>query len=171
MKKVLALIMILMMCMLSFAACGSESALDDEDLNEDEIVEEELEEDSAEGKAAAQAGSDAAAASDDISGIWADEIAQRASIEIEQDGDGGYSCIVYWSESYDTMNEWHFSGTLDGGILTYDAGTHIRFVANENEEMVEDSSEECAGMLVLSDGKLTWTDTTVESEVVFVRAD
>ena len=158
----LALIMTLTMCVFGFSACGSQVPEEEDEEYEMEDIEEVDEEDAEPG-----------AANDDldIGGIWADEISQRASIEIEQNDDGSYTCLVSWSESYEVMDEWEFTGKFDGDTMTYADGIRTVLKANDDEEMVEESSEETSGSLTLKDGKLEWSDSAVEEPVVFIRAD
>ena len=107
-----------------------------------------------------------------FAGSWQDEVSQRASMDVTQDG-RHVEILVHWGGSATEAASWEISGEYDPetGALTY---KDARYTVTEwdedgNDTIIEEKTAD--GAFTWEDDKLRWTDSLNESEGLFVKLD
>lgn len=102
-----------------------------------------------------------------LSGMWQDEISQRASLDVVMYSDGHYEMTVMWGGSASEAAVWEFSGYFtpgadDRATITYDDGYYsVRtYDASGNETITQEATTQ-GSITLQEDGKLRWTDSQV----------
>lgn len=147
MKKLFAIISLLLSCALLFAACGKTvnepekpAAADTQETPED---------------ITSDTSSDNAS---DICGVWVDVLSQRAALVVTKTDDGKYEMNISWSDSAFVSEEWTMTCAFDGGKYTY-SDCVCKSVTFDEAGTVTDQKtlyENGSGSFVLSDGSLKW---------------
>ncbi|MBQ8075459.1 MAG: hypothetical protein IJ237_05675 [Oscillospiraceae bacterium] len=96
-----------------------------------------------------------------FSGRWAEEIAHRGVITIENNGGNEYKISVSWSSSAFQIDTWTMNATAgNDGTLRYENGVHsIETYSDQTTKTVETKYEDGTGQFSIdTDGKLVWID-------------
>jgi len=117
---------------------------------------------------------------DEIEGEYSDSIAQRAYMEVTENGNKGVIIKIWWGSSAAEKDFWSMTAKYDSkdGLLKYDDCKH-EIITFSDEEGAEETTELVADKLSgyfeidLKNETLTWSGASEESckDTVFVDFD
>ena len=107
---------------------------------------------------------DAEIADSMLSGMWQDEISQRANLDVVMYSDGRYEMTVTWGNSATETAVWEVTGYFqDGAVLPYEDGYYsIRSYDENGNETITQEAVTSGSFTWQTDGKLRWHDSQVE---------
>ena len=169
MKKVLMLVLAMMLCIFSLAACTStDSAPEQDEITPEQTAEAEAAVEDAE--AQTQEIIDSVSGEMELAGSWQDEISQRASMDVTKNDDGSYDIVVSWGGGATETAIWQIHGTYDeaSGMLSYEDGVYTVHTWDESgaESVTED--ETTKGVFMKEGEKLRWQDSKNSEDGLFV---
>ena len=100
-------------------------------------------------------------------GVWAEKIAGRGMVEIEQSvAPGKVRITASWPDSAAVMNEWEMVATLEDGKLVYENGYWaLKEYDESGEGWIQDESYEESGYFYLNgSGELCWHDDRAQRD-------
>lgn len=156
MKKGISILLVLLLCLTFFAACGKKNGVDP--------TQEQQPGDANTGTAQSEALTPGTVAQlSDYYGCWEDGNGARISMTIaprEQHGDA--EVVIHWGVSAREMNEWIMHGRLDAGsgVLSCADGIKNRITWDDSlTNRTEPLRGSVSGTLTLADGGIRWTDS------------
>lgn len=107
-----------------------------------------------------------------FAGSWQDEVSQRASMDVKQDG-RHVEILVHWGGSATEAASWEIGGEYDPetGALAYEDARYTVTAWDEdgNDTVIEERTTN--GAFTWEGGKLRWTDSLNESDGLFAKLD
>ncbi len=179
MKKAIALILTMALCMLMMAACTT---------TQEELSQEEVQQAGQEAVQEAEVAADEAVTEADeiseeflsqvsgemdLTGSWEDEISQRAHMDVTKNADGSYSILVSWGSSASETSTWEITGTYDeaSGMLSYENGSYTVHTWDEDGVETVSEPEITKGAFMKEGDKLRWKDSKNSDSGLFVKAN
>ena len=109
----------------------------------------------------------------ELAGNWQDEISQRASMVIAENGDGSCDIKVTWGSSAFETSIWQIHGAYDtvSGMLSYEDGVYTVHTFDEQGNETVSDEETTEGAFLKEGDKLRWNDSKAVSDCLFVRVD
>lgn len=170
MKRGISILLVLLMCLTLFSACGKKSG--------DAPAQEQQPDDIGTGAAQSEAREpETVAQLSDYYGCWEDETGKRASMTIApREEYGDVEVVIHWGVSAREMNEWTMHGALDAGsgILSYADGVKNRITWDDSlTDKTEPLRKGGSGTLTLADGGIRWADAEEpeSASCAFARAE
>lgn len=107
----------------------------------------------------------------DLTGVWQDEISQRASMEITENPDGSCHVLIFWGAGATEAATWEIDGNYDpaSGMLSYEDGIYKVHTWDENENEVITETARTRGALMKEGEKLRWQDSKLTQNGLFVK--
>ena len=102
-----------------------------------------------------------------LSGMWQDEMSQRANLDVVMYGDGHYEMTVMWGNGASETCVWQIRGFFtaddnDNAALTYDDGYYFVSTYDDsgNETVTQEATTQ-GSFTLQTDGKLRWLNSQV----------
>ena len=155
MKRSISILLVLLMCLTLFSACGKKSG--------DALAQEQQPDNIGTGAAQSEAREpETVAQLSDYYGCWEEETGKRASMTIApREEYGDVEVVIHWGVSARETNEWTMHGALDAGngVLSYADGVKNRITRDDSlADKMELLRKDGNGTLTLVDGGIRWTD-------------
>lgn len=107
----------------------------------------------------------------DLAGTWADEVSQRASMDVTRNDDGSYFIVVHWGSGATEVSIWEIHGNYNetSGMLSYEDGAYSVHTWDENDNETVSDKQTTNGAFMKEGDKLRWSDSLNSDDGLFVK--